>query len=94
MRSTSAAFTHWMIAGAKRFRAAVEFTLVEQRQAAEPRLVRSNHLLESLDKIRLPTNLNHGSAVCPRTPWPSSSMVAHRHNPPIGVKQYWLRKCE
>ena len=43
--------------------------------------------LKALDKIRLPTDPKHGSAVRRRTPWPSSFMDAHRHNPSIGAKQ-------
>ena len=69
------------------------FTLVEQHKAVEPRMATSNHLLESLDKIRLPRDPKHGSAVHRRILWLSRFMDAHRHNPPIGVKQSWLRKC-
>ena len=51
---------------------------VERPQVAETCLVISNHLLERLDKIRLPTGCKHGSALQRRTPWHLSFMHAHR----------------
>lgn len=51
---------------------------VERPQVAETCLVISNHLLERLDKIRLPTGRKHGSALRRRPPWQSSFMHAHR----------------
>jgi uracil-DNA glycosylase len=41
-------------------------------------MVISNHLLESLDKIRLPTGRKHGSAIRRRPLWSSSFMDADR----------------
>ena len=60
--------------------------IIFEQAFLESRIVISNHLLESLDKIRLPTGRKHGSALQRRSPWPSSFMDAHRHNHSIRTK--------
>jgi uracil-DNA glycosylase len=69
------AFTHWMIAEPKSSHG-FRNTVVECCRRARSLVVVSIHLLESLDKIRLPTGRKHGFAIQRRPPWPSSFMYS------------------